>query len=424
MAFRGTVISIKLAINNLRTNIGRTLLTLAGVVIGITSVIVIASSGEGVRSYIMGQIESFGSNVIQVETRVPSSTSATERDSAAVHQDPGSAGVQITTLKLEDASAILRLPNIEGVYTGMLGQEIASYQSENKKALLFGASANAPFVDPNIKVKEGVFYTESDDNGQAQVVVIGTDIKDALFGNNDAVGKNVKIKGQNYKVIGVLERRGTVTFFNFDELIYIPIQTLQKKIQGVDYIQFISVKAENTDLTEGTAEDIRQLIRTRHKIKNPAEDDFIVMSIQETQEIVQSVFSTINVLLLALTSISLIVGGVGIMNVMYVAVTERTFEIGLRKAVGASPASILRQFLFEAVFITLMGGVIGIILGFIFSWLFSYIFTLIGFDLRFVMTWQSVLLATGFSVATGIIFGYYPARRASHLSPMEAIRKE
>ena len=424
MRLRSTAISISLAISNLRTNVGRTLLTLVGVVIGITSVIVISSSGEGVKSFILGQIESFGSNVIQVETRVPSTTSTTTQESGSNHQSPGSVGVQITTLKLEDAEAILHLPNIEGVYTGTLGQEIVSNGPENKKALLFGASANAPFVDTNIKVKEGAFYTESDDKGRAPVVVIGADIKDALFGNNEAVGQNVKIKGQNYRVIGVLERRGTVTFFNFDELIYLPVQTLQKRIQGIDYIQFVSVKVKNGDVVEGTAEDIRQLMRTRHKISDPSKDDFSVMSIQETQEIISSVFGTINVLLLALTSISLIVGGVGIMNVMYVAVTERTFEIGLRKAVGASPASILRQFLFEAIFITLMGGIVGIILGLMFSWLFSYIFSLLGFDLRFVITWQSVFMATGFSVVTGIIFGYYPARRASHLSPMEAIRRE
>jgi putative ABC transport system permease protein len=416
---REFVVSIKLAFSNLRGNVGRTVLTLVGVVIGITSVIVITASGQGVKSYILGQISSFGTDVIQIETKVPN----TGKNSAE-NAGGQAMGIQITTLKIDDADAIKKLPNVAEDYAGTINQQIVSFRENNKTALIFGASASVPIVDPGVKVAEGSFYTEADDKSLAQVIVIGPDIKSALFGSGDAIGQEVKMNGQNYKVVGVLEKRGTITFFNFDEIIYIPVRTLQKKILGVDYIRTITVKVDDTNLMDATIADITDLVRRQHSITDSSKDDFSVTSIKEAQDTIASVFATINILLLALTSISLVVGGVGIMNVMYVAVVERTFEIGLRKAVGAGSGDILKQFLFEAIFITLAGGVVGIILGFLLSFVFSYVFQLLGYGIKFQITWQALALAVGFSVAVGIIFGYYPARRASQLSPMEALRKE
>jgi putative ABC transport system permease protein len=279
-------------------------------------------------------------------------------------------------------------------------------------------------MDRQMKLVDGAFYSEEDDESLAQVVVLGAAVRDALFGNDSAVGKSVKMKGQSYKVIGVLGKRGLVAGFNYDELVYLPVQTMQKKILGVDYVRFITVKTTDENRIAETMLDIEDLLRNNHDIDDPSKDDFSVMSIKEAQDLIGKVFGTINILLLALTSISLVVGGVGIMNVMYVAVIERTFEIGLRKAVGAKSGDILKQFLLEAIFITFIGGAIGILLGFLFSFLLSFVFETLGYDLQFVTTWQSILLATGFSAAVGIIFGYYPARKASQLSPMEALRKE
>jgi len=417
--FHEIIVSIRLAFKNLRFNVGRTVLTLVGVVIGITSVIVVTASGQGVKSYILGQIQSFGTDVIQIETKVPN----TGKNSAE-NAGGQAMGIQITTLKIADADAIKKLPNVTEDYAGTFNQQVVSYQKNNKTAIIFGASASAPIVDPGVKVAEGAFYTEADDKSLAQVIVIGPDIALALFGSSDALGREVKINGQNYKVVGVLEKRGAITFFNFDEIIYIPVRTLQKKILGIDYIRSITVKAENPDLMDETIADITDLMRRQHNIADPKKDDFSVTSIKEAQDTIASVFATINILLLALTSISLIVGGVGIMNVMYVAVTERTFEIGLRKAIGAKSKDILKQFLFEAIFITFAGGVAGIILGFLLSYGLSYVFRILGYGISFQITWQSLMLAVGFSVAVGIIFGYYPARNASRLSPMEALRKE
>lgn len=417
--FHELIVSIKLALKNLRANVGRTVLTLVGIVIGITSVIVIMSSGQGVKSYLLGQIESFGTDVISVEVKVPNTGKNSTQNAAGQAQ-----GIQITTMKLEDSDALRKVPNIADAYPDNFTQEIVSYQNTTKRSLLFGTGAHVPIVDPGVKVVEGNFFTDSDDKSLAQVAVIGADLRDIFFGTGEALGREIRINNQNYRVIGVLEKRGSVSIINFDEIVYLPVQTLQKKILGVNYIRQIIVKVKDTDLLDQTMADITDTMRRQHNITDPSKDDFSVSSIKEVQDTISKVFGTLNILLLALTSISLIVGGVGIMNVMYVAVIERTFEIGLRKAVGAKPADILKQFLFEAIFITLAGGAIGILLGFLASELFSLIFARLGFALKFLITFQSILLAVGFSMAVGIIFGYYPARKASQLSPMEALRKE
>ncbi|MDP1884234.1 MAG: ABC transporter permease [Candidatus Moranbacteria bacterium] len=412
-------ISIKLALKNLRANIGRTVLTLVGIVIGITSVIVIMSSGQGVKNFVVGQVSSFGNDTIQVEVKVPATGKTSAQNAIGQAQ-----GIQITTLKESDADAIAKLPNVAGLYTANYTQEVVSYQDTKKRTLVFGASAGVPDIDPGVKVAEGGFFTESDDRSLAQVVVIGPDIAQIFFGTDGALGKEIKIRNRNYKVIGILERRGTISMVNFDELVYLPVRTLQKKILGIDYLRNIFIKVSDQNLLDVTVADLNDTMRREHNITDPDKDDFSVTSLKEAQEIVATVFNTINILLLALTSISLVVGGVGIMNIMYVAVVERTFEIGLRKAVGARPRDILRQFLWEAIFITLAGGAVGISLGFLLTFLLSYVFSTLGFNLDLAVSAQSILIAVGFSATVGIIFGYYPARKASRLSPMEALRRE
>ncbi|MBM3256148.1 MAG: FtsX-like permease family protein [Candidatus Moranbacteria bacterium] len=413
--FHELSVSIKLAFSNLRGNPGRTVLTLFGIVIGITSVIIISASGQGLRTFVMSQVETFGSDYVQVEPRVPSPERLSGHMSTMT--------IQITTLKISDAEAAAKLPNIEDVYAGSIGQAIVNYRDTNKRILLLGAGAHAPNVDAGLKVAEGSFYTDADDKDLAQVAVIGPEVKETLFGpNENAIGKNIKIKGQNYRIIGVLGKRGSVAFFNFDSIIYVPVRTLQKKIMGIEHITFFTSKMKDLSKLDETLADMTDLMSQRHKISDPAKYDFIVSSAKEARDILNSVFSSINILLLALTSISLVVGGVGIMNVMYVAVAERTFEIGLRKAVGARSGQILRQFMLEAVFITLAGGAAGIILGYFFSLLLTYVSFSFGYNLEFAVTLNSILLAVSFAATTGIIFGFYPALKASKLSPMEAIR--
>ena len=409
------LLPFKFALKNLSANKARTALTLVGIVIGITSVILISASGQGVKQFVLGQVESFGSDSIQIEPKVPTSKNG---DVGATANN-----VQITTLKIEDAEATLKLPNIKSFYAGSIGQSLGSYGNTNKKIMLFGASEGAPAIDSGLKIRDGRFYSESENDSLAQVTVIGQEVEDTFFGRGEGVGKEIRIKGKKFRVIGVLEERGTVGFISFDSMAYIPIKTLQKKILGVDHILFFTVKMKDASQTEDTVSSLRFLLRDRHDIEDEDKEDFSVVSMKEAAQMIKDVFNSINILLLALTSVSLIVGGVGIMNVMYVSVVERTFEIGLRKALGASAGSILKQFLTEAVIITLLGGAIGIILGFLLSALASYAFGFLGYNLKFQVTWDGVLLATGFSVLVGLIFGFYPAYKASKLSPMEAIRR-
>ena len=408
----------RLALRNLRVNRLRTALTVLGIVIGITSVIIVMAGGAGLRNYVMGQVEVFGTDYVQVEVKVPGVSETSSENIAG-----RGTGLAITTLKTKDAEAVARIPNVRTWSAGNTDQELVSYGGTNKRAILFGVNPSYTEIDRQIQLGDGTFFSEGDDKGAAQVAVIGAGVKKSFFGEGGAVGKNIKIKSQSYRVIGVVRERGAAGFFNFDDAIYIPIETLSKKLMGIDYVQFITFKVKDTSRIKETAVDIREAMRREHDITDPAKEDFVVMSAAEGKEMIDKVFGTINYLLLALTSISLVVGGVGIMNVMYVAVTERTREIGLRKAVGASNAGILRQFLFEAVIVTLVGGAAGIVFGILATYLLNNFLVQLGFLLQFSVPAKTILTAVGFSAATGVIFGIYPAWKASKLSPIEALRK-
>jgi len=407
------------AIRTIRTHKARTFLALLGVVIGVFAVVVVTSLGEGVKGFILGQVESFGSDLIQVEVKIPNTTAMSSENSTGRAQ-----GTQITTLTVKDGEAIKKLQNVRAVYAGTIGQERATYGSVGKRISLFGTGADVALVDGNLKLESGRFFTDEEDRSLAQVAVLGSETKDTFFGTSDAVGQYITLKGQKYRVIGVLSTRGAVAFLNFDSFTYVPVQTLQKKLLGVDYVQFVSVKMKDASREMETVADIVALLRKRHDIDNPNKDDFSVTSTKEAQKTFSDILGSLSILLLALTSISLVVGGVGIMNVMYVSVSERTSEIGLRKAVGATSRSILQQFLLEALIITLLGGLIGIFFGVLLTLGLGYVFASFGFALPLSFSWQSFLLGVGFSMAVGIIFGLAPAYRASRLTPMDAIRRE
>lgn len=407
------------AIKTIRTHKARTFLALLGVVIGVFAVVVVTSLGEGVKGYILGQVESFGTDVIQVEVKIPNTTHMSSENASSRAQ-----GTQITTLTVKDSDAIRKLPNVAGAYAGTIGQERATYGSVGKRISLFGTGAEVTVVDENAKLASGRFFTKEEDESLARVVVLGSETKETFFGGSDAIGEYITLKGDKYRVIGVLAPRGAAAFFNLDVFTYVPVQTLEKKILGVDYIQFVSVKMEDPTRETETVADIVALLRKRHDITDPDKDDFSVTSTKEAQETLGDVLGSLSILLLALTSISLLVGGVGIMNVMYVSVSERTSEIGLRKAVGATSRSILQQFLFEALIITLVGGLIGIVLGMLLTIALGFVFASFGFALPLSFSFQSFLLGVGFSTAVGIIFGLAPAYRAAALTPMDALRRD
>ncbi len=402
----------------MRANLMRTALTLLGLVIGIMTVIIVFAAGEGIRGLVLGQVESFGTDIVQTETKVPS-TKGNASDNAQAN------GVQVTTLTLDDLAAVEKLPNVKEGYGAVLAQEQASRGNELRRASLMGVSAEYINIDAGTKIESGRFFTDAEDRSLATVAVIGNGMKEKLFGEEDPIGKNFRLRNERFTVIGVLEPRGAVMFINFDDYIYVPIRTLQKKLMGTDHIAFMVHGLENVDEGEATAEDIRYTLRERHDISDPDKDDFRVSTMEESLATLDTITNALTFLLLGIVCISLVVGGVGIMNIMYVSVTERTMEIGLRKAVGATRSEILRQFLIEAVLITLLGGVIGSLLGTAISFGISVIANnLLGFDWRFAIPVQAYVIAFSFSLVFGLVFGVTPARAAAKLDPIEALRTE
>lgn len=413
------IVSIKLAFKNLRSNIARTLLSLLGIVIGVASVILVLSFGFGMKQYLVGQVSSFGTDLMQIEVKVPK---VDKMSSANATGQAG--GVNITTFKLDDAEKVAKLDNVDSWYAMIMSQQVTAFENMKKQAMILGMTAGVTKADEKTEVASGRMFSEEDDLGLKQVAVLGSGIKEYYFGDADAVGQNIKIKGQTFKVIGTLKSRGTTGFFNFDDSIYLPLRTVQKKLNGQDYIQAAVFKLKDMSKLDLTIAQATDVMRTRHNIDKPEDDDFAVNSIKEILDILNKVFFAVNALLLALTSISLIVGGVGIMNVMYVAVTERTFEIGLKKSVGAKNGSILSQFLFEAIFLTIFGGIIGLLVGFLITSGAELVIAKFGYTIGLDITWWSVAVGAGFSAVVGIIFGYWPARNASRMTPMEALRRE
>lgn len=411
--------STRLAFKQIRRNKGRASLTIFGVTIGVAVVILVLSAGNGVKGLVLGELDSFGSNWVNVEVKVPSTGKASLENAQSI-----AGGVTITSLTYEDAEKILELDNIVDIYAGVTTQAVFTRGTEKKQPSIFAVSPSYVNIDTGTVLKEGHFFTEEENNAASQVVVLGSELKDSLFGNDQAVGKNIKVGGKSFRVVGELEERGATGFFNYDEIAYIPLRTAQKKLMGIEHVLWIIGQMVDSERSEATAEEIRWLLRDQHDITDPDKDDFAVTTQQESVEVINTVFFGIQALLVVLAAISLLVGGVGIMNVMYVSVVERTFEIGLRKSVGASEQSIRSQFLTEAVVLTLFGGVIGIVLGILLSFVVAIGAQFGGLDWQFIISIPSIILGTGFSVAVGLIFGYFPAKKAAGFDPITALRRE
>jgi len=304
-----------------------------------------------------------------------------------------------------------------------MGQAVATYKDKDKAVMLFGMSA-AGFDLYKPKVEYGKPFTDEEDKSLARVAVLGKDIKQNLFNNEDALGKSVKIGKYNFRIIGVMEEQGQMGPMKMDELIILPVRTLQKLIIGADHIQAIMAYLKNPDNAEETAADVKKIIADAHEISNPDKYDFDVMTTDQVMAVMDQITGAVNLLLMAIAAVSLLVGGVGIMNIMYVSVSERTYEIGLRKAIGATKSNILWQFLCEAVFLTLLGGLIGVILGNLMTIVSMQVAKYFGFDFGNIIALQGIILGVVFSVIVGLIFGIYPARKAANMEPIMALRHE
>jgi len=415
--------SFKTAIIGLKTNKTRSFLTILGIVIGITSFILMMSLGQGAQNLILGQIMSMGPNNIYVE---PGTFSGEIGGGNMMQQMMEE--MEIKTLTLEDIETIEKDPLVEMAAPLVYGVGRVVYKNNDEKITLFGTTpAYNKITDAQTIL--GSDFTDFDVQAMSKVAVLGYKIKEDLFEDENPIGKIIRIKKTNFRVIGVMEEQGTQMFQNLDEYIYIPITTAQKFLLGTNHIQSSVVKIVSQDKIDEAIEGVRLILRERHNIYNPegdlSKDDFKVVSGKEAAEIMNTVTSILTLLLSSVAAIALVVGGVGIMNIMLVSVIERTREIGLRKAVGARKKDILYQFLIEAIVLTGLGGILGILLGTIFSYLMSIALTMaLGIKWGFVLSLDSIILALVVSTGIGLIFGIYPARKAAKLSPIDALRYE
>ena len=406
------------SIKALRANPVRTLLTTLGIVIGIATVIMVLSAGAGFRSLINADVQSLGTNTLFIKTKVPPTT----KNRASAGLTPGVA-VGITTLKQRDLDDIKRLPNVVDDYGMVLGMAEASYRNNQKSVTYYGASYERFSIDQST-LKEGRFYTQAEDDGAAQVVILGNTLAGDLFGQDDPLGKLVKLGTLNFQVIGVYTPQGILSSGTPDDGLIMPLVTAQNKMLGINYMSIAIVQMKDTNLGDSTAASIRLTLEHDHNITDPAKDDFVVQTQAQALDTFNTIFNGITILLIAIASISLVVGGVGIMNIMYVVVTERTAEIGLKKSLGATNADILAEFLIESILVTILGGIIGILFGSILGWLVSVVATSSGLAWIFSVPLYAIIIAVGVSGAIGMSFGVLPARSAAKLDPIEALRYE
>jgi len=410
--------SIKISFITLRTNKMRSVLTMLGIIIGVGSVIIMMSLGQGAQNLIIGQVASMGSNNIYIEPGSPAGSISQQ-----VIDQQGK-----VSLKAKDAEAIAKDPNVESVSVMIYGNGVASYLGEDKKITFMGVDEKAMAIS-DLLVMSGREITEDDVSGMARVVVLGYKLGQDLFGEEDPIGKTIRIKKLSLKVVGVLEEKGGQIFQTFDDYAYIPITTTQKLLMGVDYINAILVKAKSEKVIDQVAENARLILREQHGIYNPegdlTKDDFKVMSQVDAANMVTQITGALTAFLSSIAAIALIVGGIGIMNIMLVSVTERTKEIGLRKAVGARNKDIMNQFLIESTTLTLLGGIIGFLGGISFSFIASIIIgKLLQTSWGFAIPFGAVVLAFGVAAIVGLVFGIYPAKKAAKLNPIEALRHE
>jgi putative ABC transport system permease protein len=393
----------------------RSFLTMLGIIIGVMSVIVVMSLGESAQGLILNEVKSLGSNLVGV---LPGKSDSSGPP-ASVY------GIVITSLKYDDGQELLREnnPNVEGVAMYAQGTDVVSWNGIGVVETFVGTTASYINVE-DAKIKEGRFFTSDEELSNAKVAVIGSDAATQIFGDQDPVGKQIKIKKTNFTVVGVFEKRGGGLVQNQDKEVFVPIKTAQNLLLGINYINFMRIKVDKPENVDSVISFIEDVLRRNHNITNSKDDDFTVRSSATALDAISQITDAIKFFLVAVSAISLLVGGFGIMNIMLATVQERTKEIGLRKAVGATNFDITLQFLVETVFITFVSGVIGIVLGIAISWLVAVIAQALDYSWPLIISPWSIFLGTFVSITVGLIFGIIPARKASMLNPIEALRYE
>jgi len=405
--------TFKYAFQNLVLQKSRSFLTMLGIIIGVAAVISIMAVGASAQDLLLAQVRAMGSNLIGV---LPGASDEMGPPATLF-------GIEITTLKYEDALALEKIPHLTAVCSYVKGRGTISYFNQIKDFDYTGVTPSYLEVG-DTSVESGRFIKEEENDSLARVVVLGSQVKEKLFGRDNPLAQRIKINQISFKVIGVMKERGVAAFENKDEQVFIPLKTAQKLLLGIDHLAFIRAKvneAANIDLAISQMKDI---LRYRHRITDPAKDDFSVRSTAQALDILGAITQALKLFLVAVAAISLIVGGIGIMNIMFVVVSERTREIGLRKALGAKRKDILIQFLVESATITLLGGIIGIVLGILIAFIITIGVNYFGYDWQFIVTPFSIFVSTLMAVSVGLVFGLWPANRASKLNPIKALRYE
>lgn len=401
--------SVLIACEGLRANKLRAVLTMVGIIIGVGAVIAMVSLGLGMQQKVQNSLASLGSNLLVV---MPGAAAAPGSVRAA-------AGSNIT-LTNQDAKAIAKeISGIKYVVPAVSDSYQIVYGNKNWKTRVQGTTQEFLLIR-SLKVASGAFFTSSDVDARARVAVLGQTVAANLFGNVSPVGQTIRIGNAPFRVIGVLESKGQSSMGqDQDDIVIIPLTTAQERLMGITYLSNITIQAESNQILDRVQQDITTLLRRRHRLAANVEDDFSVRNLTALMATMKETTGTITLFLGSIAAISLVVGGIGIMNIMLVSVTERTREIGIRKALGATFHNILLQFLIEAMVISVAGGVIGICLGVAGARVISYV---AGWNT--VISPVAVLVAFGVAVVTGLFFGIYPARKAARLNPTEALRYE
>ena len=409
---------VKISYKNLMAAKFRSFLTILGTIIGVASVIIIMAIGQSAQELILDQVKGIGSNLIAI---MPGASDEESPPAALM-------GISSTTLKYEDLLALNKkrnIPEVEDAAGYVMSTVSVSQEETDLNAPLTGTTASYISVEDS-EVARGRFFTEGEERGLAREAVLGSNLAKDLFGSADPLNKKIKINKHNFTVIGVFKDRGSTAFgiSSQDDGVFIPLRTAQKLILGIDHLGFIRLKVKSADLIDSAIANAKITLRNQHDIDDPVNDDFTIRDQASAVEAVGDITNVLRYFLLAIGSVALVVGGVGIMNIMLITVSQRIREVGLRKALGAKNADVMAQFLVESATVSFLGGAVGIILGILISLLASVIVQLLGYNWPFLISIWSVIIAVTVSILIGIIFGLYPAYKASRVSPMEALRYE
>ena len=406
--------NFKMAYKDIMAYKSRSILTVLGIAIGITAIILVMAIGDSAKKSIIGQIQSLGANNVYV---MPGKMQDMMK-SRGTGQD------SLKEKDLKDLSNKSYVPNLVGIIPLSTSFSYATFESESYKVTIIGSTPDV-FDLMKINIEQGDLFSSEEVDSKSSVAIIGPKVADKLFGLDNPLNQKIKIKDINFRIIGVTESKGQFGGVNYDDCVTIPYTTHQQKILGVKYFHELIAKIDSEANVKNAISDMETVLRNNHNIDDPAKDDFSIQTQEDVAKSVNSVLGVLTVLLSSVAAISLIVGGVGVMNMMLTSVTERTKEIGLRKALGATNKHILIQFLTEAMLLTSGGGLFGIIFGFVLSYLLIMVFNMAGtFNFVFSFPIFGAILGILVSAGVGFTFGIYPAIQASKKSPMDALRYE